>query len=453
MKTYMQISKKLWRTIVPTAAFVAAAGLLTGCESAYDVAQDVAQQVVRVDQNQLTVSRADGFAQTTSEVASDATIFRDGEPAALSELRRGDAVNLQTEQRNGKEVVTQIQATSQDAAIGEQPAPQPAGDTPAPPIEPASDNSGEKIPDLPRLPKPPIDRNGELDLRGAAQQSTSNRTAALASYSGTIKNLQAGQIVVVDKNGATTQFTVNDDTTYTLDGKAAKFADLKTGQAVSIMAERTDDGQLAKMVAANSETSQETRENPAPTPRPLPASYVPEDEFAASSLKFAGNISKVGKDKLTAASKDGQSMTFTVNDQTAISLDGKAAKLSDLKIPYVVSVTYQKDGETLVASVVAARSSNVSAIFVPARDLSAVINRRDADDATAIFSGTISKIGDAKFAAKSNEGKEHTFAVNDETTYSLDGRKAKFADLKTGQTVTVTFKGDVATMVAAKSGT
>jgi hypothetical protein len=58
------------------------------------------------------------------------------------------------------------------------------------------------------------------------------------------------------------------------------------------------------------------------------------------------------------------------------------------------------------------------------------------------FSGKISSLGDGDFVIKDDSETEHTFTVNDDTKYTLDGNDAAFDDLKVTYSVNVTAEKD-----------
>lgn len=70
--------------------------------------------VVGTDDGKLTVAGPNGETSVTHELAPDATITRNGQPAALDDLRPGDSVFVTTElKEDGKKVATKIEATSE----------------------------------------------------------------------------------------------------------------------------------------------------------------------------------------------------------------------------------------------------------------------------------------------------------------------------------------------------
>lgn len=64
------------------------------------------------------------------------------------------------------------------------------------------------------------------------------------------------------------------------------------------------------------------------------------------------------------------------------------------------------------------------------------------------FSGKIISLGDKQFVMKDDKDAEHTFTVNDDTKYTLDGNEAIFSELKVDHSVTVKGEKDAKHFVA-----
>lgn len=69
-----------------------------------------------------------------------------------------------------------------------------------------------------------------------------------------------------------------------------------------------------------------------------------------------GKVVKVEADKLTMSDKDGKNHTHAIPADAKITLDGKEAKLSDLKAGAKVKVTTEKKGDKLVVAKIEAQA-------------------------------------------------------------------------------------------------
>lgn len=257
----------LLRMALPAVVLLSAVALMTGCNQSY------AHRIVSAGENEVTVSDKEGIEQQTHEVALDAKITLDGQPAELNQLGVGDAVDVKIEEREGKEVATEIKAKakvtieaeqqaveSEDSSVDlpeEQPIrpldnmPLPFSDAaPQPDVAPP-----DTLPEanLPETDSPAIDPEGgapSLD-----EESATDDQAAEEKYEGKISSVSSvdNQFVVTADNGDEHTFTVNDDTKYTLDGEEATFGDLVVGHMVNVTAEPDGESFIAKSVDATTE--------------------------------------------------------------------------------------------------------------------------------------------------------------------------------------------------------
>jgi len=67
-------------------------------------------KVVEVSDGKLTMTDAAGKNQHAHEVASDATISRDGKEAKLTDLKAGDMITVTLDTKEGKSMVTKVEA-------------------------------------------------------------------------------------------------------------------------------------------------------------------------------------------------------------------------------------------------------------------------------------------------------------------------------------------------------
>ena len=78
--------------------------------------------------------------------------------------------------------------------------------------------------------------------------------------------------------------------------------------------------------------------------------------FALASTAFAaeakGKIKTVTADKneIVVTDADGKAMTFTAARDCKVTVNDKESKLADLQADDEIAITYEKDGEKLIAS-------------------------------------------------------------------------------------------------------
>jgi aspartate 1-decarboxylase len=161
----------------------------------------------------------------------------------------------------------------------------------------------------------------------------------------------------------------------------------------------------------------------------------------ADGAAYSGKIKSVSKDRLVLTVKD-KEVTVRLDKETKITIDGKQAKPADLKAGLQAAVKAKKVGVRMVAVSIAARTAKTA--FRPVA-------------LAASYRGTIKKIdrkGKTIDVFDPADKKTTAFAVRKDTKVTLDGRVAKFADLKEGFSVEVTAKKEgkklVATAVVAR---
>jgi hypothetical protein len=210
--------------------------------------------------------------KTTHEVAPDAKIAIDGEPAKLDDIQPGDAVRVTTEVQGDQEVAVKIDAERAgkeepaeelgdiNPPLGppvmspipgepqEPPASQPdrpaAADEPENPAKPEADNPAQPGGDQ---PKPPADEQ---------LSAPSPQDGAETLFHGKIKLVSPnllGMQADADLTHLATEmtFTVTDDTEILIAGAPATFEDLSEGMTVTVIAKKNGDQTVAERIEAD----------------------------------------------------------------------------------------------------------------------------------------------------------------------------------------------------------
>lgn len=257
--------------LAASVAFLAAAllPLLSGCSQSY------ADRVVSVGQNELTVDDAWRDVTKTHEVAPDAEIVIDGEPAKLQDIQPGDAVRVTTELQDGQEVAVRIdadRAEAEDAAEGSggidvplappalSPLPGDFQERPMLPPDPAA-SPGEQD----KQAEPKKDEPARLDAGKPAEEPEPSRneptTAPLPEegaesiFRGKIDDFRPNLLRILaeaDKGLPATEmtFTVTEETEILLAGEAASAEDLSEGMVVTVIATKQGDQAVAQRIEA-----------------------------------------------------------------------------------------------------------------------------------------------------------------------------------------------------------
>jgi hypothetical protein len=67
-------------------------------------------KVVETSAGKLVMTDMDGKNQHAMEVPADATVTRDGKESELTDLKAGDMITVTTDTKDGKSMVTQVEA-------------------------------------------------------------------------------------------------------------------------------------------------------------------------------------------------------------------------------------------------------------------------------------------------------------------------------------------------------
>ncbi|HHY92850.1 MAG TPA: S-layer homology domain-containing protein [Firmicutes bacterium] len=216
-----------------------------------------------------------------------------------------------------------------------------------------------------------------------------------------------GEIVQVtagdaDEAAAVTLKTQQGQLTYTLaaecavyvDGKAAEVEDLAPGQRAWLVLARSEDGTV-RVVYIRAQT-------------PAPQKVEAEGTISALTLGLDASI--------TVRAAGGQETTFTVDDDTVITLAGRDVFLSDLELGQEVRVEGFRTGDRLVATEIAAEPEEEEV----AGRLTAIVTN-----------------GRTSLTLEDKKGTRHTFRVTSRTRIRLNGRAAVLEDLRPGDEVRV----------------
>jgi len=125
----------------------------------------------------------------------------------------------------------------------------------------------------------------------------------------------------------------------------------------------------------------------------------------------------------------GRKITFQVDDETYISLDGQEVFLSDLRLEQQVTVKGVQQDKANIALEITAKSNQ--------KEVSGQI--------TAVVTKTPWSL-----SVKDNKGREHTFRITKRTTIRLNNKAAVLADLQPGDQIEVRAVDDEAILLEAQ---
>ncbi len=222
--------------------------------------------------------------------------------------------------------------------------------------------------------------------------------------------------------------------TVTLDGKAATLADLRVGEPVTVVL--TADGSVARSVTAGAAAQPDKprekagdrpqdkaapREGDKAAPRPdRPKDGERRPARAAKQTGTVGGVDATAGTITLVRKADGGERrdTIPVAKDAAVVVDGKAAKLADVKAKGVAEV--ERPGERQPATKVTVTGEKLAGILTNIDKTSISVGQR----------GTAGTAADRKLVLAPN------------VVVTLDGKAAKLADLQTADRVTVTLTTD-----------
>ncbi len=168
---------------------------------------------------------------------------------------------------------------------------------------------------------------------------------------------------------------------------------------------------------------------------PNPTAVVPPPPPPAKETRAAGRVIRAEGGKLTV-SVGGENHDFAVPDTAKVTIDGKDAKVVDIKPDSDVTVTSKGDEVTSVAAKGPAAPPPPPPP-PPAKETKAT--------------GKVTKVEKDMLTLKDDAGKDVSFIVPDSAKVTIDGKDGVLQEVKEDSAVTVTSKGDEVTKVEAKA--
>ena len=247
-----------------------------------------------------------------------------------------------------------------------------------------------------------------LPPKDGVKEQVAGEVRITGSTSGGILS-KADETCIIFTSGKNTQIIkLGASTTVTIDGKEAKPTDLQVGCKVIVTL--TSDETSVLTINANSVTP-------------------PGEKPAKPAPKFGGRVSAVDATARTISvhGKGGNDIVVKLTADAKITVDRKDAKLADVPNEAIVTFTLSatKDGRPEEANAVAVTGSE--------------------------FGGTVKEI-DATNITIANPKRDVTLKLLPGTKVTIDGKDAKLADLKIGDTVTVTRSADESGALAISGG-
>ena len=218
-------------------------------------------------------------------------------------------------------------------------------------------------------------------------------------YGGQVTGVGSSSFSIENQAGTSFTFAVDENTRFhSRDGEVTGLGDLETGMYVHVLAVEQDDGSLLALAVGVAD------------PDRIDGRYA------------LGEVTAVGNSSFTILTRDGNSLTFQVTNETRFhSRNGEVNGLDDLETGMIVAVKYEEQDGGLVALAVGAGA----------------LHDRPRGQRAA---GQVIDVGESSFTI--NQTGEHlTFQVTDSTRFhSRDGEVTGLEDLANGMQVVVFYQ-------------
>jgi uncharacterized protein YqfB (UPF0267 family)/Cu/Ag efflux protein CusF len=235
------------------------------------------------------------------------------------------------------------------------------------------------------------------------------------------------QVTVTDQNGKDWTFQVGQNAQIRANNRDSKLADLRPGQEVNVIYQVQNNGLVASEIRLRqaqpaAQQAQATQQPAQPAQQGQQAAQKGQrDQQARHQVR--GKIQNVAADQnqFTIRDQKDHDMTFRAGRDAKVQVNGKDARLADLKQGQEVTVSYRQ-----VLTDIQAGRNNATAAPQQAKGHT--------------VQGQIQRVDAAQhqLAVRDQNGKEHMFQVGQNARVQLNGKNANLADLQQGQEVTAT---------------
>jgi translation initiation factor IF-1 len=208
-------------------------------------------------------------------------------------------------------------------------------------------------------------------------------------------------------------FFTNPETRYLIDGRAARYGDLRVGADVNAVYVLRDDRHFVNAVTVGVAADQQTP--PAREGTVLRGKIVSADDPA----------------KIIVRTATGEELLLMFGPQTRIVIDGKVSKLKDLRVGAEVNVNYsQRNGQKLVNTI------TIGAGPVPG----VIQGESDEPRRPTSLQGKIVRVESPDHViVRTAAGREITLIAGPRSRFIVGGRTGRFADLRVGVEVNADF--------------
>jgi hypothetical protein len=216
----------------------------------------------------------------------------------------------------------------------------------------------------------------------------------------------------------------NPKTTYVIDGKTARFSDLRNGVNLNAVYTLNNNQYLVSSIQVGNAP------NPAVQPGQPGTAQINE-------RRFRGKIVSVNAatNQIVAKSADGNQLTLMVQKNGRFLRNGQALRFADLQVGTLIETQYvERDGYMWVEEVTVVTDQTPPAVQPPATQPP----QQQAQDTT--IQGTVVRIvGTNQVIIRTSDNKEMTIDLVPQTVYTFNDQPGRLTDFQTGQDVRIIY--------------
>jgi uncharacterized protein (TIGR03000 family) len=167
------------------------------------------------------------------------------------------------------------------------------------------------------------------------------------------------------------------------------------------------------------------------------------DDPADKADTHEGKVVSVTENKLVMTGQDGKEHSHAVTASAAVTCDGKACKLEELKADQKIRVSTKKDKDnqdvvTKIEALAKNENFDIRADQTGARDdkPQSIADKADAHE------GKFVSVTGNELAMTAKDGKKHTHTLASDAEFMCDGKACKAGDLKAGMAIKVTTRAN-----------
>jgi len=240
-----------------------------------------------------------------------------------------------------------------------------------------------------------------------------NNTQSGTSLRGKVVRVEGQDRIVVQTND-NKQVTLyaNPTTQYMIDGRSARFADIRTGANLNATYNMQGDRYIVGSIQVG-EAAQQNAAQPG----------------NINERKFRGRVVRVNaaNNQIVAKSQDGNEVTLFVKQNGRFMRNGQAVRLADVQVGTIIEAQYlERDGHWWVEDVTLLADN-------------AAADQQPGAENTQVQGVVVRVVGQNQVIIRTQDNKEVTIDLAPQTTYTFDNQPAQFRDIQPGQDVRVQY--------------